>query len=125
MKIEKSIPQMNIELKKKICEIFLIYVKNKMDFHIERIIKHIRENNQAMQFLGEQKIYESMKDPKNIKEILPMIQLPIPIYDHKGKNEKLRKKREMNSDVEYAYAKSESFYPPLNSLFKFHTPAYE
>lgn len=58
--------QLNIDLKKKILAVLLVYLANQTNSHIERLIKFIREKTATMQNADEERVYRMMRDPHSI-----------------------------------------------------------
>ncbi|KAL4473778.1 hypothetical protein ABPG74_022642 [Tetrahymena malaccensis] len=98
---EKSSRQTNIEIKKKIAEIFLIYIDLKINNQIDKIIQHIRHCIDKKRLQSEDLIYQHMQDHKTIQDIFPKIELPLatlfknqtkeandPFKDYEKKNKK-------------------------------------
>ncbi|EAR90118.2 IP3 receptor calcium ion channel protein (macronuclear) [Tetrahymena thermophila SB210] len=74
---EKSSRQTNIDIKKKIAEIFLIYIDLKINNQIDKIIQHIRNCIYKQKLQSEDVIYQHMQKPETIQDIFPKIELPL------------------------------------------------
>ncbi|KAL4504086.1 hypothetical protein ABPG72_022716 [Tetrahymena utriculariae] len=112
---EKSSRQTNIDIKKKIAEIFLIYIDLKINSQINKIIQHIRNCINKQRLQSEDVIYQHMQKSETIQDIFPKIELPLAtlLKNHNQetndpfKDYEKKKKREEDEE-----------YPALNFYLK-------